>query len=206
MRLERLKSLWLHKPWSRVLFLVFFFIPVPLSLMGISNFYRLPLVDQTNLEMNRPFLLNEEIRKLELSWPEQEAGITRKIWEEEKTKVPGSYEEVSSWIEEIDRLAYSAGFKMSYKLDDLKTAGEGIIGFWLIPLNIKLKAIKIVSSQAGVPSAGTPDFIKLLKEIMNSNDGLDLEQVTVLGTTVDLKEIDVAFTLWVGFDGNSANN
>ena len=40
---------------------------------------------------------------------------------------------------------------------------------------------------------------------MESNDGLDLEQVTVLGTSIDLKEVEVAFTLWVGFDGNAAN-
>ena len=152
MRLERLKSLWLHEPWSRVLFLVFFFIPVPLILIGTSYFVRLPLVHQTNQEMNRPFLLHEEIKKLELSWPEKEAGIVRENWEEVRKKLPRSYEDVSNWIEEIDKLSYSAGFKMTYKLDDLKLATEGIIGLWLIPLNIKLKAVQILSNQTGVVS------------------------------------------------------
>lgn len=201
-KLDNIKSLWLHKPWTRVYFMAFFLVPVPLAFLLISIFGRLPHIAQATEEMKHVLQLNNEIETMMATCTDKDIEDAKIGWEQVRNKMPGSYEDVSSLIGDLIKLVSSRGFVMNYTLADLKPAYHEVVGFSLLPLNVKLMVRGIDANQTRSVPAGMFQFIELLHEIVNSYYGVDLVSVMVTGIGDGIKMMDVNFNLWVGFGGD----
>lgn len=192
------KSLWRTKPWFRVYLFALFLIPVPTIFLIISFFFTLPKIGKLENEINIPQQIREEIERTKGYWPENDEKAVRESIEEIRKNVPNSYEDVLYWVKDLISLAFSKGFVMTYTLGDLLPAHNGAVGFSLLPLDVKLK----VKREANKETSGLIIFLKMLREIMENHYGVDLTNITVTGSGVDLNEIDLNLNLWVGFESD----
>lgn len=203
-KLDNIKLLWLNKSWTRVYFMAFFLVPIPVALLLTSIFWRLPLVKQATEEMKHIIQLNNEIETMMATYTDKDMEDAETNWEQVRNKVPGSYEDVSYLIEDLIKLVSSRGFVMNYTLADLKPAYHEVEGLSLLPISVKLMGRGIDANQTGFVPAGLVQFVELLHEIANNYYGVDLASVMVTGIGDGIKIMDVNFNLWVGFGSEVA--
>lgn len=200
---RRLKSLWMDKPWARVIAAVFFVIPLSVLLLWFSIYQRLPIIEEITREVTLPHRLRAEIETAKLYWDEADTEIARDRLKELRKKVPDSYDELSKLIESINALAASNGFKMKYTLGGIVPADERIVGFSLLPINLKLKVTEAAPIDKGREPAGLERFIRMIKTVVDTYYGFDIADITIVGEGNGIKEMDVNFILWVGFQGET---
>lgn len=193
-------SLWKNNPWSRVYFFLLFLIPIPVLILSITIFYRLPCITKATEEIRDFSQLRYEIEREKIDTSVKEMKIAINSWESVRKKIPDSYEAVSNLIIDLKRFVSSRGFKMSYNLGELKPAYNGAVGLSLLPLNLKLTVSEIDANQTKSVSTGTIQFVELLHEIVKSYYGVDLAGVVATGIGNGIKVIDVSINLWVGFE------
>ncbi len=192
-------SLWKNNPWSRVYFFLLFLIPIPVLILSITIFYRLPCITKTTEEIRNFSIIRYEAEREKVATSVKEMNIAMNNWEGVRKKIPDSYEAVSNLIIDLKRFVSSRGFKMSYNLGKLKPAYNGAVGLSLLPLNLKLTVPQIDANQTKSVPTGTIQFVELLHEIVKSYYGVDLAGVVVTGIGDGIKVIDVSINLWVGF-------
>lgn len=203
LKIDYLKSMWQHKPWARIYFLVLLFIPIPAALLVTTFFFRLPYIKHTQEERNVLSLLNSEIELMASTCTDEDMRVAGINWEQIRSKVPGSYEDVSYLIEDLIKFASSRGFAMNYTLGGLKPAYHEAVGFSLLPLNVKLMVQGINAKQARSGPVGLVQFIELLHEISKGYFGIDISDIMVTGTGDGIRAMDVNLNLWVGFDSEA---
>ena len=201
----KLKSLWTDKPWTRVIAAVFFIIPLSVFLLWFSVYQRLPVMEEITREVTLPHRLRAEIAQAKLRWDGAGAGIARDRLEEIIKRVPDSYDKLSELIQKINALASSNGFIMKYSLGDIMPADERIVGFSLLPINLKLKIPDAAPINKGRAPAGLEQFIRMIKNIVDTYYGIDIADIAIVGEGNGIKEMDVNFILWVGFRGETGN-
>lgn len=187
-------------PWVRLYFVLLFLIPIPVLILSITIFYRLPCISKTTEEISHSIQVMYETEREKINTSDKEMEIAMNDWENVRKEIPDSYEAVSNLIIDLRRFVSSRGFKMSYKLGELKPAYNGAVGLSLLPLNLKLTVPEVDANQTKSVSAGTIQFIELLHEIVKSYYGVDLAGVVVTGIGDGIKIIDVNINLWVGFE------
>lgn len=207
LNLDYVKLLWQLKPWIRVSLLVFFLVPIPTSLLAISFFYRLPHIKQAEEEIRRPLRLKMEIDEMMAAGNEKDLEIIKARWEEIRNKVPGSYEDVSYFIENFVKFISSRGFSINYMLGELKPAYQEMVGFSILPIKANLMIKRINVNQTADKTMDAPvglvEYIELLHEIVSNYFGVDLVGIRVIGTGSEIRTIHVSFNLWVGFGGEA---
>ena len=200
MKLDYFKILpWLYRPWNRVLFMVFILIPIPVVFLSISLYCRLPAIERATREIKSSFWLSEEVERAKASRTEEKIEIAMTHWEDVLRTFPDSYEDVSYWIMDLVRFVSLSGFKMSYKLGELKQARQEIEEISLLPIKVKLIVQRIDSNQSESVPAGIIQFVELLREIVTSYHGVDLAGAMVTGSGNGIKTMNVDLNLWVRF-------
>ncbi len=192
-------SLWKNNPWSRVYFFLLLFIPIPVLILSITIFYRLPCINKATEEIRISSQIRYEIEREKITTSAKEMNIALNSWEGVREKLPDSYEAVSSLIIGLKRFVSSRGFKLSYRLDELKPAYNGAVGLSLLPLNLKLTVPAIDANQTKSVPTGTIQLVEIIHEIVRSYYGVDLVGIVVTGIGNGIKVIDVSINLWVGF-------
>ncbi len=192
-------SLWKNNPWSRVYFFLLFLIPIPVLILSITIFYRLPCITKATEEIRNFFQIRYEIERVKVDTSDKEMKIAMNNWEGVRKKIPDSYEAVSNLIIDLKRFVSSRGFEMNYTLGELKPDFNGAMGLSLLPVNLKLKVKEIDTNQNESVPVGLVQFVELLHEIVKSYYGVDLAGVMVTGIGDGIKVINVSINLWVGF-------
>ncbi len=192
-------SLWKDNPWSRVYFMFLFLIPIPLLIVSITLFYRLPCINKATEEIENSLQVRYEVEREKIATSDKEMKFAMNNWEGVRKKIPHSYEAVSNLIIDLNRFVSSRGFEMSYTLGELKPAYNREVVLSLLPINLKLSVSGIDANQTKSVPTGTIQFVRLLHEIVNSYYGVDLAGVVVTGIGDGIKVIDVSINLWVGF-------
>ncbi|MGR3178350.1 MAG: hypothetical protein ACUZ8E_09880 [Candidatus Anammoxibacter sp.] len=198
-KLSNIKALWINKPLIRVYFLLSVLIPVPVGLFVTSFFFRIPRVNQIKEGKMEVLPLRSEVGRLKLSWSEDEEKLARANLEDVRGKIPGSYEDVLDWVKDLTSLMSSKGFDMGYTLGGLKTAYDGVKGLSTLPVHVNLRAGGAVENQEVTTASRLNVFLGTLKDIIENHYGFDLVGLTVLGAGDGVSEINVDFTLCVGF-------
>jgi hypothetical protein len=192
-------SLWKNNPWSRVYFFLLFLIPIPVLILSITMFYRLPCISEATEEIRNFLQIRYEIEREKVDTSDKEMKIAVNNWEGVRKKIPDSYEAVSNLIIDLKRFVSSRGFEMNYTLGELKPDFNGAMGLSLLPVNLKLKVKEIDTNQNESVPVGLVQFVELLHEIVKSYYGVDLAGVVVTGIGDGIKVINVSINLWVGF-------
>ncbi len=192
-------SLWKNNPWNRMYFFLLFLIPIPVLILSITIFYRLPCITKATEENRKFFQIRYEIERLKVDTSDKQMKIAMNNLEGVRKKIPDSYEAVSNLINDLNRFVSSKGFKMSYNLGELQPAYNGAVGLSLLPLNLKLTVLETNTNQTKSVHTGTIRFVDLLHEIVKSYYGVDLAGVVVTGIGYGIKVIDVSTNIWVGF-------
>ncbi len=186
---EYFRSLWLHNPVVRVLTVAFGIIPVFLIYNALVN--RLPIVVEITKEINSIQPLFAKVEKRRLQWPAgREKGLRDELTEA-KSYIPESYKSLLEFVKEVDDAANLRGFKLSFKLGEAKVISEFVSGISDIPLNI------ILTPDAG--NAGTVDFLKLLKKIVDNHQGIRVVDIKVAGSGEAASRLEARFIVMVGF-------
>ncbi len=180
-------------------FFLLFLIPIPVLILSITIFYRLPCIAKATEEIRNSVQIRYEIEREKVTTSDKEMKIAMNNLEGVRKKIPDSYEAVSNLIIDLKRFVSSRGFKMSYKLGDLEPDFNGATGLSLLPINIKLKVKEIDANQNESVPVGLVQFVELLHDIVKSYYGVDLTGVVVTGIGDGIKVIDVSINLWVGF-------
>jgi hypothetical protein len=191
--------LWKNNPWSRVYFFLLFLIPIPVLILSITMFYRLPCITKATEEIRNFLQIRYEIERVKVDTSDKEMKIAMNNWEGVRKKIPDSYEAVSNLIIDLKRFVSSRGFEMNYTLGELKPDFNGAMGLSLLPVNLKLKVKEIDTNQNESVPVGLVQFVELLHEIVKSYYGVDLAGVMVTGIGDGIKVINVSINLWVGF-------
>ncbi len=192
-------SLWKDNPWSRVYFMLLFMIPMPLLILYITIYHRLPCVDKATDEINQSIQLRYEVEREKVVTSDKEMKIAMNNWEDVRREIPDSYEAVSNLIIELNRFVSSRGFDMSYTMGELEPDVSGDTILSLLPINLKLKVRGINTNQNGFASVGLDQFVDLLHGIIENYIGVDLSNVVVKGMGEGIRTMDVSINLWVGF-------
>ncbi len=192
-------SLWKNNPWSRVYFFLMFLIPIPVLILCITIFYRLPCITKTTEEIRNPIQIRYEIEREIVATSDKKMKIAINSWEGVRKKIPDGYEAVSSLIIDLKRFVSSRGFDMSYTIGELEPDVGGVTGLSLLPINLKLEVSGIGTNQNGSVSVGLTQFVDLLHDIVKSYYGVDLSNVVVEGMGKGIKLMEVSINLWVGF-------
>ena len=198
-------SLWKNNPRSRVCFMVLFLIPVPVLILSITVFYRLPCTNKTTEEIRNSYQMEYEIEKERAVISDKEMKVAIDNWEVIRRKIPYSYEAVSNIIFDLNKLVSSKGFEMVYTLEELDPDFNGVTGLSLLPVNLKLKVKDIDINQKEYIAPGLDSFVELLHDIVNIYYGVDLSNVVVKGIGNGIKTMEVRIDLWVGF-GSALHN
>ncbi len=193
-------SLWKDNPWSRVYFLLMFLIPVPVLILCITIFYRLPCITMATEEIRDPIQIRYEIEREVVATSDKEMKIAMNSWEGVRKKIPDSYEAVSNLIIDLKKFVSSRGFEMNYTLGELKSDVKGVAGLSLLPINLKLKVKEIDTNQNESVPVGLIQFVELLHDIVKNCYGVDLSNVVVNGMGKGIRTMDVSIDLWVGFN------
>lgn len=201
MKLYNPKKLqWLYGPRNRVLFFLFILVPIPVVLFSISLYHRLPEYERATLELKSSFWLRDEVEREKRAGTEEKIEIAKTHWEDVKRDFPDSYEGVSDWIMDLSRFISARGFRMSFKMDELRQAGQGVEGISLLPIKVTLM-VKRVKGQTGSELAEIIQFVELLREIVTNYHEVDLAGAMMTSSGDDTKTMNVDFNLWVGFTG-----
>lgn len=201
MKLYNPKKLqWLYGPRNRVLFFLFILVPIPVVLFSISLYHRLPEYERATLELKSSFWLRDEVEREKRAGTEEKIEIAKTHWEDVKRDFPDSYEGVSDWIMDLSRFISARGFRMSFKMDELRQAGQGVEGISLLPIKVTLM-VKRVKGQTGSELAEIIQFVELLREIVKYYHEVDLAGAMMTSSGDDTKTMNVDFNLWVGFTG-----
>ncbi len=193
------ESLWVGKPLNRLYFIGFFLIFVPVLILSVTIFNRQPLIKQATEEINSSTLLWAEIESAKAVCSEKEMNIALANWEDVRRRLPGSYDDVSEWILELNRHVSLRGLKMSYNLGELRPAYKGSMSLSLLPINLKMIIQGVGAIQNKSATIKTRQFVELLHEMVKSSHGVDIASVLVIGTGDGIKSINVSINLWVGF-------
>ena len=189
-------SLWKNNPRSRVYFMVLFLIPVPVLILLIAVFYRLPCTNKTTEEIRNSFQMGYEIEKEKAGTSDKEMKVAMDNWERIRRKIPHSYEAVSNLIFELNRFVSSKGFEMDYTLGELDPDFNGVTGLSLLPVNLKLKVKGIDTNQKEYIPPGLDSFVTLLHDIVKIHYGVDLSNVVVKGMGNGIKTMEVRINIY----------
>ncbi len=202
MKLYNPKKLqWLYGPRNRVLFFLFILVPIPVVLFSISLYHRLPEYERATLELKSSFWLRDEVEREKRAGTEEKIEIAKTHWEDVKRDFPDSYEGVSDWIMDLSRFISARGFRMSFKMDELRQAGQGVEGISLLPIKVTLMVKRVNSGQTGSDLAEIIQFVELLREIVTNYHEVDLAGAMMTSSGDGTKTMNVDFNLWVGFTG-----
>ncbi|MCP5005640.1 MAG: hypothetical protein GY941_17150 [Planctomycetes bacterium] len=203
-KLGYLLSLWKNNPWNKLYFMLLFLIPVPIVILSITLFYRLPCIYKTTQEIRHSLQNRYEIEREKVNSSDKKMEIAVNNWDGFKKKIPDSYEAVSSLIIGLNKFASSRGFQMSYTLGDLKPVYSGATDLSLLPINLNLNIKKIGTDQIGSLPVGLVQFVELLHDIVEGYYSVDLSGVVVKGTGKGIRVMDVSINLWVAFGSELA--
>jgi hypothetical protein len=198
-KIELFKSVWREKPLFRVYLILIILIPIPLILVSVSIFFRLPAIKKVTHQMKSSVWFLEEIENTKSTYTESKMQRAWTDWENVRNNIPDSFEEVSDRISDIIQTISSRGFKMSYKLGELKSAYHGASDLSVLPLSVKMKRQGSDANQTGSVPIGIVQFIDLLREIDSIYYGIDLAGLLVTGIGDGIKTMNVDFNLWVAF-------
>ncbi|WP_096896085.1 hypothetical protein [Candidatus Scalindua japonica] len=192
-------SLWQRNPWYRVYFFLFFLMPVPILILFVSLYHRLPRITEATDEIIQSVQLRYEVEREKVDTSDKEMKIAMNNWKNTRKRIPDSYDAVSDLIIDLNRFASSRGFDMSYTMGELVPDVSGEIALSLLPINLKLKVKGINTNQHAPVSVGLVQFVELLHGIVESYFGVDLSKVVVKGMGEGIRTMDVSINLWVGF-------
>ena len=196
-------SLWKNNPKSRVYFMLLFVIPMPLLILSVSIFYRLPRVNDATEEINNSMQIRYEVEREEIATSGKKMKIAMDSWEGVRKELPDSYEAVSKLIIDLSSFMSSMGFEMSYSLGVLDPDIDGVKGLSLLPINLKLKVKGIGPNQNGSANVGLEHFVEMLHGLVTGYHGIDLSNVVVNGLGEGIRTMEVSINLWVGFGSES---
>lgn len=199
MKPNYLWSLYKNNPWGRLYFFLLLLTPIPVLVLPITIFYRLPCITKATEEIRHSHQIKYEIERDKIDTSDKKMEIAVNEWESVRSKIPGSYEAVSYLIIDLNKLLSSRGFEMSYTLGELMPYLNGETVLSLLPLNLTLKARKIDTNQNESVPLGLPQFVELLQGLVKSYYGLELSNVVVKGVGEGIGIMDVSINLWVSF-------
>ncbi|MCP4265302.1 MAG: hypothetical protein GY777_06965 [Candidatus Brocadiaceae bacterium] len=194
-------SIWKNNPWSRVYFFLLFLFPLPVLILYITIFYRLPCITKATEEIRNPVQIRYEIERETVATSNKEMRIAMNNWDGVRKELPDGYEAVSNLIIDLKRFVSSRGFELEYTLGELKSDIKGATGLSLLPINLKLKVRGIDTNQNESVPVGLGQFVGLLHDIVKSYYGVDLINVDVNGVGEGIRTMEVSINLWVGFGG-----
>ncbi len=179
---------------SRVALIMALLIPVALLYWSIT--YRISLIDQSALQVKNMNTLEGDVIRAKSEWSEKVARETRKQWDNERSRLLGSYESLSAWLESINQRSRSIGINMRYTIGELKPADEKIPGVSIVPVEM---TFSFFPNQGRRNTDGYLIFMGFLKDIMEQDLVLDLMKINIFGDGSMAHEMKVVVDTWVNF-------
>ncbi len=196
-------SLWNNNPKSRVYFMILFVIPIPLLILSLSMFYRLPCINDATEEINNSIQIGYEVEREEIATSDKEMKIAMDNWEGVRKRLPDSYKAVARLVIDLNNFMSSMGFEMNYTLGGLDSDINGVRGLSLLPINLKLKVRGIGANQNRSAQVELEHFVEMLHSVVTGYYGVNLSNVAVNGIGEGIRTMEVSINLWVSFGNES---